>query len=94
MKKLLLGLLIISITPSLFAQITLIEQKEVFINPRSAALRTNVVVLCINNFVFIQSHSWKDSISMTQMMTESTSLPRYASAVPYKCEDYIRNMNK
>ena len=93
MKKLLLALITVSITPSLFAQIALIEQKNLYIDTRSPAVNTNVVVICINNYVFIQT-KYRDRVSMTQMMAESNTSSRNDSNVPYKCKDYIKDMNK
>jgi len=86
MKKLLLALITVSITTNVFAEIYVLEQKNIYAKNFAYV----VIVLCINELVFIQT----EGNAITQMMSASKTSSRNASSVPYKCKDYINDMKK
>ena len=85
MKKLLLALLTVSITPSLFAEIYVLEEKKILVDDNFS----QVTVLCINGYVFVQT----DANAITQMMTREYTNKTGIILLPYRCKEYTANMN-
>ena len=69
MKKLLLALITVSTSTNVFAEIYVLEQKNILVDKNFS----QVTVLCINELVFIQT----EGNAITQMMNSSkTSYPK------------------
>ena len=86
MKKLLLALITVSITTNVFAEIYVLEQKNIYAKNFAYV----VIVLCINELVFIQT----EGNAITQMMKRDYSDKTGRILMPYECDDYIKDMNK
>lgn len=86
MKKLLLALLTVSITPSLFAEIYVLEEKKILVDDNFS----QVTVLCINGFVFVQT----GGNAITQMMTREYTNKTGVLILPFRCKEYLKDMRE